>query len=385
MTGFEEPLKPLQDSFSETFSHRVMFTRSLLDKGNEVLEEILENTSGEITAGVLLVIDANVANAWPEFAQGFAERINAIKGVEFRHSMTVSGGEAAKNDSTTVDSVLEAIDRHHIDRHSWVVVVGGGAVIDAVGFASATAHRGVRLLRIATTVLSQLDAAIGVKNGINRLGKKNFIGTFAVPEAVLCDERFLETLDDRDWLCGFAEAVKIACLKDASFLTEISEAAPLIRQRDLDAARPIIRECAKQHLQHIAHGGDPFERRTGRPLDFGHWSAHRLEAISDYRIRHGEAVAIGVAIDSVYSMLQGQLSAESCEQVLTTLEALGLPISPPDLNTIDALLEGLEEFREHLGGKLTITLLNGIGKPIDVHEMDVSRIREAIEVLSQRT
>jgi 3-dehydroquinate synthase len=138
-------------------------------------------------------------------------------------------------------------------------------------------------------------------------------------------------------------------------------------------------------LQHIAHGGDPFERRTGRPLDFGHWSAHRLEAISDYRIRHGEAVAIGVAIDSVYSMLQGQLSAESCEQVLTTLEALGLPITPPDLNTIDALLEGLEEFREHLGGKLTITLLNGIGKPIDVHEMDVSRIREAIEVLSQRT
>ena len=385
MAADRETQLRLQDGFSEKFFHRVIFTRDLFAENNDALAEVLAPRSDEASESVLLVLDANLGKAWPDFVDNFAEKIASIDGLQFRGSITVPGGEAAKNDPLVIDAVVNAIDKNSIDRHSWVVVAGGGAVIDAVGFASATAHRGVRLLRIATTVLGQLDAAIGVKNGVNRLGKKNFLGTFAVPEAVLCDENFLETLDDRDWCCGFAEAVKIACLQDAEFLEDISEAAHAIRERNLDAARPIIRECAKRHLQHIVQGGDPFERHAGRPLDFGHWCAHRLETMSNYRIRHGEAVAIGVAIDTVYSMLDGRLTEEACQRVLSTLEALGLSTFDDDLSKTDELFTGLEEFREHLGGRLTITLLGGIGQPVDVHEMDTSRIHQAIELLSRRT
>ena len=382
MTADPETQILIKEDFSEKFSHQVVFCRDF-NSQHALLQELFTPKEGATPTGVLLVMDKNVAEAYPTLAEEFAGHIDAIERVEFRNTITVPGGEESKNDQAVVDSILEAIDTNRIDRHSWVVVVGGGAVIDAVGFASSIAHRGIRLLKVATTVLAQLDAAIGVKNGVNRFGKKNFVGTFDVPEAVLCPESFLGSLQEKDWQCGFAEAVKIAALQDASFMHAIAEAAPAIRQRDMDAARPIIRQCAERHLQHIARGGDPFERREGRPLDFGHWSAHRLESMSGYTIAHGEAVAIGVALDTVYSWIDGRLSEEECTLVTSTLKELGLNIYSETLGRSDELLAGLEEFREHLGGTLTITLLNGIGTPVDVHDMDHDRILKAIEYLSQ--
>lgn len=374
----------LAGAFVEKHHHRVVFTTDLLAPANDVLRTVMAHTEPSPRGRVLLVMDSNVADRWPEYARDFAQKLAGFDGPEFAHAMKIPGGEASKNDTAVFDALFNAIDSHHIDRHSWVVAVGGGAVLDTVGLAAATAHRGVRLLRIATTVLAQLDAAIGVKNGVNRLGKKNFVGSFAIPEAVVCDEAFLATLDENEWCCGFSEAVKIACLQDETFLSRIELAADAIRARDMAAARPIIRECAERHLNHITKGGDPFERREGRPLDFGHWAGHRLESITDFRVKHGEAVAIGVALDTVYSVLDGRLSNADGERILNVLQSLGLPVFHPALVESDAILDGLEEFREHLGGRLTITLLNGIGSPVDVHEMDRNRIQEAIRVLGER-
>jgi 3-dehydroquinate synthase len=374
----------LHEDFTEHHSHRVVFTNDLLRADNDVLATILARRDDEPVGGVLLVVDSNVADAWPTFADDFAQKIASFQGPTFRHAMRIPGGEDSKNDPAVFDALFNAIDSHHIDRASWVVVVGGGAAIDTAGLAAATAHRGVRLLRIATTVLAQLDAAIGVKNGVNRLGKKNFVGSFAIPEAVICDESFLATLSDREWRCGFSEAVKIACLQSRDFLTKISHQAEAIRARDMVAANGIIFECAERHLKHITQGGDPFERREGRPLDFGHWSGHRLESMTNFSVKHGEAVAIGVAIDTLYSVLDGRLSEEDGEFVIATLESLGLPVYHETLNETEGILEGLEEFREHLGGRLTITLLNSIGSPTDVHEMDHVKIREAIRLLATR-
>src|SRR5262249_13648270 len=250
---------------------------------------------------------------------------------------------------------------------------------DAVGFAAAIAHRGLRLVRLPTTTLGQADSGVGVKNGVNLFGKKNWLGSFAVPWAVINDTALLSTLPDRDFICGFSEAVKVSLLKDPAMFDGLCRSAARVRGRDPAAALPVIRASAEWHRRHITQGGDPFETREARPLDFGHWSAHKLEAMSGFELRHGEAVAIGLAIDTVYSSLALGLPWSDAERVLRCLTELGFRFDDPALDDTDVLFAGLEGFRQHLGGRLTLTMLRGVGDPIDIHEVDSSLMRQAIE------
>jgi 3-dehydroquinate synthase len=229
--------------------------------------------------------------------------------------LVIEGGERAKNSPLQVAEIHSQIDRHHLDRHSYLIAVGGGALLDVAGFAAATAHRGVRHVRIPTTTLSQADSGIGVKNGINAFGKKNFIGTFAPPHAVINDFNLLATLEPRDKRAGYVEAVKVACIRDRAFFGEIERDAEKLTTFEPAAMKRLIQRCAELHLDHIATGGDPFELGSARPLDFGHWSAHKLEQLSNFQIRHGEAVAIGIALDVVYSRQIGLLDAKSAERI----------------------------------------------------------------------
>jgi 3-dehydroquinate synthase len=153
--------------------------------------------------------------------------------------------------------------------------------------------------------------------------------------------------------------------------------------------RQMIHRTAELHVNHIAGGGDPFEFGSARPLDFGHWAAHKLEQLSDYTLRHGEAVAIGIALDVVYSRLAGFLPPAAAERILAVLEALGFDLYANELFNIDAagdlmVLKGLEEFRLHLGGQFTVTLLRGIGLGFEVHQMDQSLVATAIQELRAR-
>jgi 3-dehydroquinate synthase len=275
-----------------------------------------------------------------------------------------------------------------------MMVIGGGAVLDMGGFAAATAHRGIRLIRVPTTVLAQNDSGVGVKNGINAFGAKNFVGTFAPPYAVINDREFLRTLDDRDWRSGIAEAIKVALIKDRAFFESLAIDAERLAPptRDPDAIERLVHRCAELHLEHIATGGDPFELGSSRPLDFGHWAAHRLEHLTAYRLRHGEAVAIGIALDTTYSWLLGLLSEAEWVRIMSLFDHLGFMLFVPELEahldhpTHDrSLFRGLREFQEHLGGRLTIMLLRGIGRPIEVHEIDQEVYRKAIQHLRERS
>jgi 3-dehydroquinate synthase len=302
--------------------------------------------------------------------------------------LVVPGGESVKNDRRHADRILEAINAASLCRHSYLVVVGGGAVLDAAGFAAATAHRGIRLIRVPTTVLSQDDSAMGVKNGINAFGKKNYLGTFAPPFAVINDSTFLSTLSDRDWRGGATEAVKAALIRDPEFFEFLEHHAAALLDRDLAAMVQVIRRSAMLHLQHIATGGDPFEHGSSRPLDFGHWAAHRLEQATNHRLGHGEAVGIGIALDTTYSHLAGFLGEPEWRRVINLLIALGVQIYSPSLEdhleTPDdpgCIFRGLAEFREHLGGRLTIMLLKGIGQPFDVHEIRADLVVKSIDIL----
>ncbi len=387
--GSEPQLADIDQHVVVEFRYPVRFTHGLLRPDNPMLAEAVE---ADGPARMLVVIDKGVAEAHPSLADDVEAYCAHHSGALQLTSapLLVPGGEAIKNQTGAVDEIRAAIDVHGVDRHSYVMAIGGGAVLDAVGYAAATAHRGVRLIRVPTTVLAQDDSAVGVKNGVNAFGKKNFVGSFAPPHAVLNDFELLRTLSDRDWRSGISEAVKVALLKDPTFFTWMEHHAADINARDLGAMAHLVHRSAELHLTHIATSGDPFELGSSRPLDFGHWAAHKLEQLTHHELRHGEAVAIGIALDSTYSCLTGSLPHADWRRIVALFETLGLPIWHGDMATPGsggrpAVLAGLEEFREHLGGRLTVMLLDRIGSGYEVHELDEAVLLEASDLLRRRS
>lgn len=373
-----------------TFEFPVCFTTGIFDPSNRTLRDLVGAEPDPKPADAVVVIDDGVVRAHPSLVDRVARYFEAHADTLLLAGpvQAVPGGESAKNDPRTLERIYEVIHRAALCRHSYVIAIGGGAVLDAVGYAAATAHRGIRLIRVPTTVLSQDDSAVGVKNGVNGFGKKNYFGTFAPPFAVINDSDFLATLEDRDWLGGLSEAVKASLIKDASFFERLEALAPRLVLRDPDAMQEVVRRSAALHLDHIAHGGDPFELGSSRPLDFGHWAAHRLEHLTAHRLRHGEAVAIGIALDCTYACLIGHLPVADWQRAVNLLLALGQSVYVPELGAhLDSpdhprsVMRGLAEFREHLGGQLTLMMLKGIGRAFDVHSVQQDVMIRSIEIL----
>ena len=383
-------LSALQQTIPVTFQYQVHFTRGLFDPQNSLLANAIASPISSEPAKAIAIVDNGLLEHHPQlleqlsaYAIHYSQQLSWIA-----PPVVVQGGEEVKNNPVWVEQLHQAIDKAGICRHSYVIAIGGGSVLDMAGYGAATAHRGIRLIRVPTTVLAQNDSGVGVKNGINAFGKKNFLGTFAPPHAVLNDFDFLTTLSDRDWRAGTAEAVKVALLKDAEFFDAIADDAEALANRSMAPMQTLIYRCAELHLNHIANYGDPFEKGSSRPLDFGHWSAHKLEQLSNYRLRHGEAVAIGIALDSLYSQLVGMLQPKACDRIIKTLKKLGFDLYVPELEANlsnpdhpSSLFRGMTEFREHLGGELTLMLLRGIGQGEEAHHFDLDFYRQAISLL----
>ena len=374
----------IRQEFTLSYAYPVIFTRDLLGAGNSILPEFL-SSYGEGRARIALIIDSEVARlttGLPEKIKRFADLHQDL--LEFVTSpLIIPGGEGCKNQQREVERIHFLIEKEGLCRHSYIIALGGGAVLDVVGYAAATAHRGLRLIRMPTTTLAQNDAGVGVKNGINAFGRKNFLGTFAPPSAVINDFDFLRTLSDRDQRAGIAEAIKVALIKDRVFFDRLyAERRELVVFSPTAMERMIVR-CAELHLEHIRTSGDPFEFGTSRPLDFGHWTAHKLEELTHGDIRHGEAVAIGIALDALYSHRQELIGDLDLRRILTLLEDVGFSLYHTTLRRID-VAKALQEFREHLGGVLSITLLSGIGNKIEAHELDVRLYQECISTLADR-
>ncbi len=374
-----------------TYRHQVRFTEQVFSPRNLTLRDTLTDEKTGTTHKALVVMDEALCRAQPGFAEHVkvyfdrhSDRLNLVC-----NPMQFEGGERTKNSYFHVSEIHSKIEMHHIDRHSYVIAVGGGALLDMVGLASSTAHRGVRHVRIPSTTLSQADSGVGVKNGINAFGKKNFIGAFAPPYVVINDFDLLSSLSDRDKRNGYIEAVKVALIRDREFFDWIETNTKPLADFSPEPMRQLIHRCAELHINHIATSGDPFEFGSARPLDFGHWAAHKLEQLSEYRIRHGEAVALGIALDVVYTRRTGHLSAAAADRILTLIESLGFELFANELlhesesGTLQ-VLNGLEEFREHLGGDLTITLPLNLGQGFEVHEMNLPVVVESIYELRDR-
>ncbi len=371
-------------------THRVLFTRSVFEPGNPVLRDLLAG-AGPKKPRLLVFVDVQVAAARPALLADIEACAEAHREVWELAAppVLIPGGEPCKNDFSLVERCWRAIHDALLDRHSYVLVVGGGAVLDLVCFAASTAHRGIRHVRLPTTTLSQGDGGVGVKNGVNFFGKKNWVGCFAVPFAVVNDFAFLETLPERERRNGLIEAIKVAMIRDAAFFARIEGMADALARLEQEAIERVVRRSAELHIEHIATGGDPFELGSARPLDFGHWAAHKLEQISGFAVSHGEAVAIGMAVDITYSVKKGLMRAEEARRALDLIERIGFATFSPYLlergeSGEPLILEGLEEFREHLGGELTVTLVPEIGRKVEVHEMDGALILEAMRELEAR-
>lgn len=374
----------IRQAIQVRFDYRVRFTRAVFAPQNQALADLLAE-AGPRRHRVLLVVDSDVLAANPGLEKritGYADAHREL--IEFvAPPFAVRGGEVCKTEPLEVERIQALIERHHLCRQSFVLVIGGGAVLDAAGFAAATAHRGLRLIRMPTTVLAQNDAGVGVKNGVNAFGRKNFLGTFAPAFAIVNDFDFLETLPARDRRSGIAEAVKVALIKDRAFFDFLHRERRSLAAFAPAATEHMIVRCAELHIEHIGTSGDPFEFGSARPLDFGHWSAHKLEELTDGALKHGEAVAIGIALDSLYSCYTGRISEIDLERILVTLEDIGFDLYHWALQWMDPE-RALGEFQEHLGGELHITLLRGLGAKEEVHEIDTALLKRGIGELAAR-
>ncbi|MCK5849928.1 MAG: 3-dehydroquinate synthase [Kiritimatiellae bacterium] len=391
-------MKTYEQKFTVSYDYPVHFTQGLFEKDNPLLSSVIDRKvctpdeeGHKRPHRVMVYIDSGVIDTSPELIQQIEEhfKAHANKMELVCPPKTIPGGENAKNGWNGIRNIMTSLGEHHMCRQSYVMIIGGGSVLDAVGFAASLVHRGLRQIRIPTTVLSQNDAGVGVKNGMNEREVKNFIGCFAPPFAVIDDSCFLKTLDEKNWTSGIAEAFKVAIIKDSDFFDWLCSNARKIKDRNMEAMETLVRRCAILHLDHIGSSGDPFESGSSRPLDFGHWSAHKLESISDFSICHGYAVAIGIALDSYYAERKKMISADERDRILNGMTDSGLPtwshLLPKrgDDNKLE-ILRGMEEFREHLGGLLTITLPEPIGCKKEVHEMDLSIIEDGLTFLKER-
>lgn len=378
-------------SFSLTYEFPVAFTRDAFGLGNSCLIEVLTRRESDKRHKCAIFVDEGVLSAMPDLATQIEEYVaaHADKIEMVGPLVPVAGGETCKNDPGTVPRLLGVLSERAIDRHSYVIAIGGGAVLDAVGYASAIFHRGVRHIRFPTTVLAQDDSGVGVKNAVNLFGLKNLIGTFAPPWAIINDSAFIDVLPPREKRAGMAEAVKVALIRDANFFRWLENNAEALARFSAPHLDRLIRDSAELHMRQIRLGGDPFEAGSARPLDFGHWSAHKLEHLTGHEVNHGEAVAIGIALDTHYSVLTGLLAEGEDERVLRLLKRLGFTLWDDRLRQRNAdgqlaLLQGLADFQEHLGGELTVTLLADIGRGVEVHKMDPAVVSRCIDWLEQR-
>jgi len=368
----------------------VHFTRAAWDPANPLVSDVVRRLEPDRRHRVIVVLDDQVASAQVGLASAIRRYFDAHReALELVVSpVLVPGGETCKNDLRHPFRLLELFNDIGLDRQSCVIVVGGGAVLDMVSFAAAIARRGIRILRLPTTVLAQADSGIAVKNSVNLFGKKNFIGTFVPPFGVINDVAVLATLPQRDKVAGVSEAIKVALLKDPGFFGYLEVNRAKLAAGDVDVLSFVVRRSAELHLGHICGNGDPFELGSARPLDFGHWAAHKLESMTANRLRHGEAVAIGMALDLTYSVAKGILDRHTYVRILRLIAAVGLPTWDDALleRTTDgqlAVVRGLQEFREHLGGELHITLIRGIGHSFEVTQMDGALVCEAIATLAR--
>jgi len=382
----------VKQNLSIDFYYKVLFTNNFISVDNKYIFALviycIRQTKLSKHVPVICILDCYVYLHYKKLFKtfGFFNILYKYILKNNKYPFLITGGEHAKNNERLFGNIINLVNINKLCRHSFMIVVGGGALLDACGFMSNIIHRGIRLIRIPTTVLSQNDSGVGVKTGINFFNKKNFLGMFFTPSLVIYDFSFLPSLTNRMYRSGIAEAIKVSLIRDDRFFWYIKNSSGLLKSKNNQIIHNIVYYCAKIHMYHISVYNDSFEQKSSRPLDFGHWLAHKLEQVTYYKIFHGEAVIIGILLDCLYSYLANLLNNKDYLDIIVLLLELKYCLYHIKLNKFlnaSFLVRCLKEFQEHVGGKLTIMLLNKIGAGINVYIMEVPVIRLCIKILGK--
>jgi len=378
----------LLHKLSHPIAYPVVFTENVFDPANRALVDTLDHLKENRVHRAMVFIDSNVADAQPELIQQiilyFDSHSDDIELAE--EPRVIPGGEIIKNDMEVVGPMISAMIDAHLCRHSYAIIVGGGAVLDTVGLAAALMRRGIRVVRIPTTFFAQVNAGLGLEVSVNFDGQKNSVGSFAPPFAVLNDWQFFYSLTDLDWLGGVTEAFRLALLFDGEWFDELYSMLNVLPQRRSEDLAYLQSRTAQLYLNALEKEGDPLEAHSGRALDLGHWSAYKLEAISGFEIPHTEALAMGVLIDACYASRQGWLSGPDFERIYTAFAQLGVPLWFPELEEVSAdgnlsLFHGIPDFQEHKGGMLSIPFPTGFGSTRMEYLIDLAVMEDVLEQL----
>jgi len=378
----------IQQKLATTIEYPVVFTENVFDPENPVLVRAMDRLDENRVHRAMVFVDSNVADLLPQITQHiigyFETHSNDIELAE--EPRVIPGGEIIKNDMEVIGPLIAAMFDAHLCRHSFAILVGGGAVLDTVGLAASLIHRGIRIIRIPTTLATQISGGLGVRTAVNFDTRKNGAGTFAPPFAVINDWQFLYSLPDRDWVGGVVEAFRLAILFDASFFEELVTMVSTITQRRSEDIQHLIQRGASIYLQAMAELNDPFETRSGSPLDLGAWAAHRLEMLSNGEITHAEAMAMGLLIDARYAVEQEWMEESDFDRIYQAFAQLGLPLWFGELDLVGPdgnpeVFHGIPDFQEHKGGMLSIPFPTGIGSSREEHVVDLAMMEIALDQL----
>jgi 3-dehydroquinate synthase len=298
-----------------------------------------------------------------------------------RSPIVMPDGERAKS-LATVGRIYDALVRRRLDRSAVVIAVGGGVVGDTAGFAAATYLRGLRVVHIPTTVLAQVDSAVGGKVGVNLPAGKNLVGAFHAPTLVVCDPTVLESLPRREFRAGLYEVVKYGVIASRPLFDRVSNGVDRLFDREPNLLTEVV--AASCRIKAEVVGRDEREGGLRRSLNFGHTIGHALEAVSEYRrFRHGEAVAYGMLAAAHVSVARGTLAADDQARLADLLRRLG-PLPPvADLSIAEALA-AIKLDKKVLAGRLNFVLAAGLGATAIVADVTTRELTAAMRTIGMR-
>ena len=339
-------------------SYEVRVVTGRPDEFGRFVRTALEKTwSGSSCRTALVVTDSHLKEL--ALAAGYEASLLSV-GIEST-LFVVPAGEASKSLSQA-SRLYDELVRLKADRHTLIVALGGGVVGDLAGFVAATFARGLPLIMVPTTLLSQVDSSVGGKVGINHPDAKNIVGAFYQPAGVWVDTETLRTLPIRELRCGLAEVVKYGVILDAEFFASLERDVENIMGRDDVALRRIVVESCRQKAAVVTR--DEREETGLRAiLNFGHTIGHAIEAVAGYDgpFQHGEAVAVGMAAEARLAERLGWIGADAVDRLKRLLVRFGLPTSAPGLDA-GKLMAAMARDKKNRAGKIRFVLPRSIGK-----------------------
>jgi len=285
-------------------------------------------------------------------------------------------GEKYKN-LEVLNQIYDGLLRNRFDRNTTVIALGGGVIGDMAGFAAASYQRGVHLIQIPTTLLSQVDSSVGGKTGVNHALGKNMIGAFYQPKAVIADTDTLDTLPDRELSAGIAEIIKYGLICNAEFFSWLEQNMPALLKRDKKALSYAIEVSCQTKAEVVAAD----ERESGKRalLNLGHTFGHAIENGMGYgEWLHGEAVGAGMCMAAVMSNQMGWLSDKETQQTIQLIEQAKLPSKAPESMSAEQFLDLMSVDKKVLDGVLRLILMKGIGKSLVTSDYTLDNLNNAI-------